>query len=131
MAEMSASEALAKAALVALTEVGGLNGAYDGTPLNASLPYAAAETGPESDWGWKGGEGREIRLAVTIRDAGERPARLRALMAEVERRLLGLDGAADDWRIVNVTVVRVRTAQKRAGDWTGTIEARVRMERIG
>ena len=100
-------------------------------PLKASLPYATIETGPESDWSWKGGEGREIRLAVTIRDAGERPARLRGLMAAAEAALLGLGGASGGWRIVNAVLVRVRTAQKRAGEWAGTIEVRVRMERVG
>ncbi len=131
MAQASASEALAAAVLAALVELSGLNGAYDGTPLNASLPYATIETGPESDWGWKGGEGREIRLAVTIRDSGERPARLRVLMAEAEAALVGLGGAQGGWRIVSLSLVRVRTAQKRAGDWAGTIEVRVRMERVG
>ncbi|MGQ0660227.1 tail completion protein gp17 [Sphingosinicella sp.] len=125
----SASEALAAAALGALAGTVGLNGAYEGVPVKASLPYAAIELGPESDWGWKGGEGREVRLAVTIRDAGERPGRLRRLMAAAEVALLGLDGAVEGWRIVNVVTSRTRTAQKRAGEWTGMIEVRVRMER--
>lgn len=127
----SASEALAGAAREALAVLPGLNGAYDETPLTASLPYATIEIGPEGDWGWKGGEGREIRLAVTIRDAGERPARLRTLMAAVEAVLLALGGSAEGWRIVNVVTVRVRTGQKRAGEWNGVIEVRVRMERTG
>jgi hypothetical protein len=125
----SASEALAAAAHVALAAVSGLNGAYDGVPVNASLPYATVEIGPESDWSWKDGEGREIRLAATIRDAGEQPARLRRLMAEAEAALIALGDASDGWRIVNVMPVRARTAQKRAAEWTGTIEVRVRMER--
>ena len=131
MAETSAGEALAAAALAALAGVTGLNGAYDGAPVKASLPYAMVELGPESDWSWKGGAGRELRFAVTIRDAGEKPARLRRLMASAEAALLAMSGAASGWRIVNVMIARVRTGQKRAGDWAATIEARVRMERLG
>lgn len=124
----SASEALA-AAVPAMAAVGGLNGAYDGTPVRASLPYATIDLGPESDWSWKGGGGREIRLAVSIRDAGEAPVRLRRLMAEAETALLGLEGGVEAWRIVNIVTLRTRAAQKRASEWTGTIEVRVRMER--
>ena len=128
---VSASEALAGAARDALAAVPVLNGVYDGMPLKASLPYAAIEIGPETDWSWKGGEGREIRLVATIRDGGERPARLRALMAATEAALVGLGGGIEGWRIVNVRMVRVRMAQQRAGEWTGVVEVRVRAERVG
>ena len=127
----SASEALAAAARGALAGVGGLNGAYDGAPLNASPPYAMIELGPEKDWSWKDGDGREIRLAVTVRDRGEWPARLRALMAEVEAALTGLGGEIEGWWLVNVVLVEVRTAQKRKAEWAGSVEVRVRMERVG
>ena len=123
-----ASEALAGRAIAALNAVEGLNHAYDGLPARSSLPYAAIEIGPESDWGWKGGEGRELRLVATVHDGGERPERLRRLMTGVEGALLGLGGAAAGWRIVNVVLVRRRTAQKKAGSWTGSVEVRVRME---
>lgn len=127
----SASEALAVVAREAVGGVPGLNGAYDGAPIKASLPYGQIDAGPENDWSWKDGEGREVRLAATIRDAGEQPTRLRRLMVEVEEALLGLSGAVDEWRLVNVVTVRTRTAQKRAGEWMGLIEVRVRMERVG
>ena len=123
-----ASEALAARAIEALGAVEGLTGAYDGLPARSSPPYAAIETGPESDWSWKGGEGRELRLAATLHDAGERPERLRRLMTEAEGALLGLGGAGSGWRVVNAVLVRRRTTQKRAGEWTGVIEVRVRME---
>ena len=124
-----AGEVLADRALTALAAVEGLNGAYDGLPAQASLPYAVIEIGPESDWGWKGGEGRELRLTATVHDDGERPGRLRVLMEAAEAALLGLGGDGG-WRVVNVVPVRRRTMQKRAGQWAGLIEVRVRMERI-
>jgi len=124
-----ASEALATRAITALNAIPGLNGAYDGLPARATAPYASIEIGPENDWGWKGGEGRELRLAVTVHDGGERPERLRALMEGAEAALLGLDGG-DGWRVVNGVPVRRWTAQKTAGEWTGVVEVRVRMERL-
>lgn len=131
MAAASASEVLAAAALAVLGRVGELNGAYDGVPVKASLPHATIALGPESDWSWKGGEGREVRLTATVRDAGEMATRLRKLMAAVEMALLGMSAAAAGWRIVNAATLRTRTAQKRAGEWSGVIEMRVRMEREG
>lgn len=127
----SATGVLAAAARTAVAAVGGLNGVFDGQPVKGSPPYAVIEMGPESDWGWKGGEGREIRLGATLFDAGERPGRLRGLMAAVEAALIGLGDVAEGWRIVNVVLVRARTAQKRAGDWSGVVEVKARMERVG
>jgi hypothetical protein len=94
------------------------------------LPYGTIELGPESEWSWKDGEGREVRLTATIRDASERPGRLRALMAAAETEMLGLADAGESWRVVNVVTLRVRTVQKRAGEWSGAAEVRVRMERV-
>ena len=87
---MSAGTELQAAAVAALADVAKLGGVYDGLPVQAVVPYATVETGPETDWGHKNGAGREVRLAVTIRDEGERPSRLRRLMAEAEQ-------SAKDW----------------------------------
>lgn len=126
---MSASAALTAATQAALSAIAGLNGGYDGPPLTGSLPYATIETGPESDWSWKGGEGRELRLAASIRDAGERPDRVRGLMAEVETALAGIDGEIGQWRVVNCLFLRSRVA-KVGREWAGLVEFRARMVRL-
>lgn len=125
---MSASAALAAAAVAALAESDGLNGAYDGPPLIASLPYALVETGPESDWSWKGGVGRELRLTAAIRAAGERPDRTRGLMDAAEEALAGLDGEIGGWRVMSCRFVRARLT-KVGKEWAGLLEYRVRMTR--
>ncbi len=71
-----AGTALQEAAVAALREVEGLNGIYDAPPLQAGAPFAIVEVGLESDWSHKSGAGREVRLAVTVRDKGERAVRL-------------------------------------------------------
>lgn len=125
---MSASAALMAAAQAALSGIAGLNGGYDGPPLTASLPYATVETGPESDWSWKGGGGRELRLAAAIRDAGERPDRLRNLMDAVETALAGIDGEIGEWWVVSCIFARARLA-KAGREWAGLVEFRARMVR--
>ena len=120
-----AGEALSAAAIAALSRLAELNGAYDGPPMQAVHPFATVDSGLESDWSHKSGEGRELRLAVTIRDQGERPARLRRLMRLAETALAGA-GAVQGWRIVTLRFLRSRVVRESTG-WVGIIELRARM----
>jgi hypothetical protein len=124
-----AGAVLAAAARAALEELGGLNHAYDGPPLQAAFPYAIVDAGAESDWSHKTGEGRELRLAVTIRDQSERPARLRALMEAAEAAIGGLDGDLGGWRLVTMKFLRSRMLREKGAAWTGAIDYRARMLR--
>jgi NaMN:DMB phosphoribosyltransferase len=126
----SASEALAARAVAALGAVEGL-AVYDGPPVQAAAAYAVVETGPESDWGHKSGAGRELRLAATVWDKGERPGRLRALAAAAEAALGGLEGEGGGWSIVTMHFLRSRTVAPRKGSpdglWAVGLEFRARM----
>ena len=124
-----AGEALAAAAAAALEGVAGLNGAYDGPPLQAAFPYATLEAGPESDWSHKSGEGRALRLAVTLRDKGERPARLRALMAAAESAIAGIGPELGGWRLVTLVFLRSRLLRSNDAAWSAVTEFRARMLR--
>ena len=124
---MSAGASLTKAALTALAGVESLSGRYDGPPLTAAFPHAVVETGAEGDWGHKSGVGREIRLAVTIRDKGERPDRLRRLMAAAETAVTGMSGAGGGWRIASLVFLRSRTMREGGLGWAGVSEFRARM----
>jgi hypothetical protein len=122
-----AGQALADAALVALGGLDGLNGVYDGPPLTAAFPYALVETGPESDWSHKSGQGRELRLSILVRDKGERPARLRALAAGVEDALAGIGPDLAGWRLVNLIFLRGSMLRENGAAWTAAIEYRARL----
>jgi hypothetical protein len=123
-----AGSALKGAAIEAL-EALELGGVYPGPPLQAAHPHAVVECGPESDWGHKSGAGRELRLAVTLRDWGERPDRAQAFADVVESAIgAGLD--VEGWRLVTLALVRRRTvAEGRGGraGWAVAIEFRARM----
>jgi hypothetical protein len=123
---MTAAEALQSAAMAALADLEGA-GVHDGRPLQASVPHAVVEVGPESDWGHKTGAGRELRLAVVLHDKGERPSRLRRLMGEAEARLAAMAREADGWRIVTLHFLRGRTVRDTPGRWAGVVEFRARM----
>lgn len=122
----SAGEALQAAAIEALAALDGVR-VYEGPPVQAAMPHAIIEAGAESDWGHKSGEGREVRLAVTIRDKGERPVRLRELMAAAESALGGLGTAG--WQLVTMRLTASRLARDSKGAWAGGLDYRARMLR--
>jgi hypothetical protein len=122
-----AGQALAEAALAALGGLDGLNGAWDGPPPTAAFPYALVETGPESDWSHKSGEGRELRLSILVRDKGERPGRLRALATGVEEALTGIGPDLNGWRLVNMVFLRGSMLREAGAAWTAAIEYRARL----
>jgi hypothetical protein len=124
---MGAGGALAQALIAALDGLTGLNGAYDGTPIQGAFPYAMIETGPETDWSHKSGAGRELRLAVTIRDKGERPARLRALADAAEESIGGIGGTIGDWRLVTMVFLRRTVLRESGAAWAAVIEYRARL----
>jgi len=130
MSDPSASEVLAAAATTRMRDVAGLSGVHDGPPIQAAHPFAVVEIGPESDWSHKSGAGRELRLAVTIHDRGERPVRLRGLMHEAETSLAALAGEIDGWQVVTCTLVRSRALPAGKGEWVGSLDWRARMLRV-
>jgi hypothetical protein len=122
-----AGQALVEAVLEALRAVEGLNGVYDGPPLTAAYPHAIVEAGPEIDWSHKSGEGRELRLAIVIRDKGEHPARLRVLAAAVEAALPAIGPDLAGWRLVNLVFLRNAMLREAGAAWTAAIEYRARL----
>jgi len=124
--ETGAGEALQAAAVAALGAIEGMR-SYDGSPVQAAFPYAVVDVGAQSDWSHKSGEGRELRLAVTVRDQGERPARLHALTGRAEAALGGIGGALPGWRVVTMHYLRTRVVKEPRGAWAGVVEFRARM----
>ena len=128
---MSASEAMREAALEAIGSIAGV-GAYDLAPVQAAFPYVEVGAGSERDWRHKSGLGREVRIAVSLRDEGERPARLRRLMAEAETLLAGIN-VVPDWQIVSMHFLRTLAVREKGKGgrpttiWTGLVEFRARL----
>ena len=124
-----AGQILAETLIPALRTLAGLNGVYDGPPLSAAFPYAVIEAGPESDWSHKSGEGRELRLSIQVHDKGERPARLRALVPEIEARVMQTGPELAGWRLVTLVFVRQTMLRSTGAAWTAAIDYRARLLR--
>ena len=126
---MSGAGARLQAAAIEALEALGLGGIYPGPPLQAAFPHAVVECGTETDWGHKSGRGRELRLAVILRDSGERPDRAQAF-AEVAEATIEAGLEVEGWRLVTLAMVRRRTvAEGRGGKggWAVAIDWRARL----
>lgn len=125
---MSGAGAMLQAAAIEAIEALDLGGVYPGPPLQAAFPHAVVECGAEIDWGHKNGRGRELRLAVTVRDAGERPDRAQAFAYVAEAAIeAGLE--VEGWQLVTLALVRRRTVAEGRGKagWAVTLDYRARM----
>lgn len=128
---MTAEGAVQAAVLLALAGVPGLNRVEPGASVRASEPYATIEPLVASDWGTKDRAGRELRVAVTVRDLAERAERLHLLAGAVEAAVMALPAVIPDadggWRIASIAFLRSRTASEKAGNWAATLEWRLRV----
>jgi hypothetical protein len=122
-----AGETLLAAAVAVLRAIDGIGRVYDAPPLQAALPHALVAIDVESDWSHKSAAGRELRLAASLFDKGERPLRLRALVGEAEAALAQLGGAHGAWQIVSMRYLRTRILRDSAGSWAAVIEFRARL----
>ena len=105
----------------------GLNGVFEGPAVKASTPFAELGDLLSVDWGAKTAAGRELRVALTIRDAAETNGRAQRLADAAGAAIEGLPRALDGWRVASVVLVRLRVLRGPPGRWSATLEYRVRV----
>lgn len=118
------------AAAVRAALAGQVNGVFVGPPVRASPPWIEVAEALSGDWGTKDARGREVRVAVIVRDATELPDRLGMLSDAAERAIEAMPRLLDGWRVASVAFVRARTAGDGPGRWMALSEYRVRVLEI-
>jgi len=128
---MSAEGAVHAAIVAALSGSeafgGAVNKVFEGSSVKASRPYAEVQPLIAVDWSTKDAIGRELRPAVTIRDAGESPARLHALIGAACEAIEACPRDLGGWRVASLAFVRSRMIREAPGQWAATVEYRVRV----
>jgi hypothetical protein len=124
---MSAESVLQAAVLAKLRAVAGLNGVYVGPPVRATPPFAELGETIAIDWGAKDRVGRELRVLVTVRDAGETTVRLAALTGNVGAAIEALPRDLTGWRVASVVLARSRSWGTSPGQWSASMDYRIRM----
>jgi hypothetical protein len=132
---MSAQTVLGEALVAALKAHAGVarvvTAVFDAPPVRAARPFAEVAEALLTDWSTKDMAGREGRIAIVLRDAGERPVRLRDLAGAVDAAVEALPrDLPEGWRIASLVPVRSRIVREGEGLWAGTNEYRVRMLRM-
>ncbi len=127
--EQGAAGALVSALMRVLAEVPGLSQVSDGVPLQASDAAAVVEVGPESDWGFKGGEGAEVRFAILVTCGGEGPGRARRFAERIRTAIGQSEPDPVGWTLVSLTLLRSRVLRGAGPEWTAVVEYRARMLR--
>lgn len=94
---------------------------FDATPVRGALPHLLVEEPVLADWSTKDWSGHEARFALLVRDAGERPARVRALLAQAGDAVLAMPAALAGWRVVTLRRTRERIVKSGEG-WLGASE---------
>ena len=128
---MNGVEAVQTALVAALSNALGISGivsgVFDGPPPRATFPYIAIGDGVVTDWSTKTQIGRELRIAITIWDDGEVPARLHALVAAAETAMVTLPRDLPGWRIASLVFLRALIVRDAGGPWAGLVEHRIRI----
>ncbi|MFC3581934.1 DUF3168 domain-containing protein [Sphingomonas hylomeconis] len=128
---MSAESVLQAALLAALRGdaalTAGLNGVFEGPAVKASPPFAELGELLSVDWGTKTVAGRELRVAVTVRGAGDTGAAVAALAGMVGAAIEAVPRDLAGWRVASVALLRTRLLRGAPGVWAAVVEYRVRM----
>lgn len=117
---MSAREVL-QAAVVAAVSPAVACAVFDAPPVRGALPHLLVEEPVLTDWSTKDWDGHEARFALLVRDAGERPVRVRALLAQAGDAVLAMPPALAGWRLVTLRRTRERIVRSGEG-WLGAAE---------
>jgi hypothetical protein len=130
--DVSGAGSVLRAAMVAAMRAdpvlaAALNGVFLGPAVRASPPFAEVAETLGTDWGTKDRRGREVRLAVLVRDATETPARLMELAEAVEQAVLAMPRMLDGWQVASLVFVRSRVAGEGPGRWLAAVEFRARV----
>jgi hypothetical protein len=123
----AAGAAVRAGVLAQLRDVPGVNGVWEGAGVSAAAPFLVLGDVVASDWGTKDAAGAELRVAVTVRDRGDTPARAAALAAAVEAAVAVLPRVLDEWRVASVVLVRSSVVAAGKGAWAATVDHRVRV----
>ncbi|MFN3351858.1 hypothetical protein [Pseudorhodoplanes sp.] len=127
--EQGAASALVANLLTALRDAPGFSQVSDGVPLQAGDAAVMVDIGPETDWGFKGGEGAEVRFAAVLTCGGGAPGRARILGERVRAAIATVGPDLGGWTLANLVMLRSRVLRETASKWTAVAEYRARMMR--
>ena len=105
----------------------GLNAIEEETPLRASAPWLGIAASASTDWGTKDRPGREVRVALELESRADRPDADAAILAAVERRVLGLPPFHAGFELASIRFLRARSEARANNRRAALLEFRFRI----
>lgn len=105
----------------------GLNAIEEETPLRASAPWLGIAASASTDWGTKDRPGREVRVALELESRADRPDADAAVLAAVERRVLGLPPFHAGFELASIRFLRARSEARANNRRAALLEFRFRI----
>lgn len=104
---------------------------HEELPRAATPPDLVMGPSTSSEWRAGGMNGREVRLLLNIRAAGDGPAAAGALSAMVEARMAEMPADWPDPQLHLASVLLIRTRVERLGNrlWSAQLDYRIRAHR--
>lgn len=103
-----------------------VNGVFHRAPARIAPPYVLIEDVLATDWGTKDKPGREVRLALLIRDGSQDLGPVSAIAQALDIRLMAMPRTGAGHRLVSFHPLRSRTV--RIGEtWLVTLDYRARL----
>lgn len=106
---------------------GTVNRVLDGAAHGASEPFVQLREAVATDWGTKDRTGREVRLGVSVRDAGDTATRCHAIAAAAEAAIEAMPRDLPGWRVVSIALIRSAVTGEGAGRSVALVDYRFRM----
>lgn len=103
---------------------------HERAPPRARFPYLLISDSQISDWSHKSGEGRELRLGLTLWDDETVPGRLLELAAAVDLRMRDFPRDLPGWRIAGFQYLRTMVSRAPEPPSAALFEYRLRMEAL-
>ena len=104
---------------------------FDAPTVRAAMPLAVLGEAVLAASDATGVSGRIGTIAVDYADTGADPARLRALVGQVEAAMAGAPRAlSEGWQLVGLRLTKSRMVRGKTDRWSATSEFAVRMYRV-
>jgi|LakMenEpi03Aug12_release.lakeMendotaPanAssembly.Ray.scaffolds.fasta_scaffold1061318_1 hypothetical protein len=98
---------------------------YDGPPVDTRPPYVSIGSDLVLPRRWQGGTGEEHRFAVSLWDNREGLAAAKAILADIERVVLGMPTRVSGLRLIGLRIVKASVRRTPRGWTLGQLEFRV------
>ncbi|WP_027442400.1 tail completion protein gp17 [Erythrobacter cryptus] len=105
----------------------GINAIAEESPLSVSPPWLGIAASASADWGTKDRPGRETRIALELVTRIDRPEADAALLAAIERRVLGLPRLHAGFEVATIRFLRARSEARPDNLRAALIEFRFRL----